>query len=147
MRGILVAVSILIQVSVGACAQENDLAATEAIDDAVGRLDEAFEARDAEGVKALMTADHVAVSPYYGTPQSVDQVIATLPDLKIKQTNLSEPTVTLLGPESAMRTLTAKLEGTFADKPISDKVFITSVLAKQDGKWVERFYQVTNLAP
>jgi len=146
MRRLLIAVSMLIYVVSGASAQTADMATVEAIDDIVGRLDEAFEARNATAAKALMTADHIAVTPYYGTPQSVDQVIATLADYKIEQTDLSQPTVSLLGPDSAMRTWTAKLEGTFADKAVSDTVFITSILIKQDGKWLERFYQVTTLA-
>lgn len=147
MRGLLIAVSLLICASVGACAQDSDVATIEAVDDVVGRLDEAFEAQDAATIKSLMTPGHLAVTPFYSTPQSVDELLATLADYKIKQTELSEPTVTLLGPGSAMRTLTAKLEGTFADKPISENVFITAIVVKQGGKWRERLYQVTRLAP
>ncbi|MHA1518353.1 MAG: nuclear transport factor 2 family protein [Alphaproteobacteria bacterium] len=146
MRALLIAVSFLIFAGVGACAQENKVAAIEAVDDVVGKLDKAFEAQDAEAVKALMTADHVAVTPYYGTPRSVDDVIASLPDLKYQQTDLSEPQVVLLGPNAAMRTLTAKAEGSFKGKSFSDKVFITSIVVKQNGKWLEKFYQVTRLA-
>ena len=146
MRALLIATSMLIYVASGAAAQTAEVATVEAIDDVVGRLDEAFEARDEAAAKALMTADHIAVTPYYGAPQSVDQVLATLADYKIKQTDLSEPTVALLGPDSAMRTLTAKLEGTFAGRAVSGTVFITSILVKRDGKWLERFYQATTLA-
>ncbi len=126
---------------------EDNVAVMEAIDDIVGTLDEAFENRDAKTIKALMTADHVAVLPYRATPQSVEELITTLPDLKIKQTDLGEPSVVFLGPESAMRTLTAKLEGEFKGKLLDSKVFATSILVKQDGKWRESFYQVTTLAP
>lgn len=129
-----------------ACAQDG-VAAIEDIDNAVAKLDEAFEARDAAAVKALMTEDHLAVTPYYSGPVTADDVVASLSAYKIKQTDLSEPKVVLLGSDHAMRTLTAKLDGTFADEPISDKVFITSILVKQNGKWLEQFYQVTALAP
>ena len=147
MRTLLVAVSMLTYVAVGACAQDTDVSAVEAIDSAVGALDEAFEAQNVEAARALMTEDHLAVTPYYGEPQTIEQIIATLSDYKIKQTNLSEPAVALLGPDSAMRTLTAKLEGTFRNQVVSGTVFITSILVKQDGKWLERFYQVTSIAP
>jgi len=147
MRKLLTALSFLIFVSVGGCNQPSDVATIEAVDNAAAELDQAFETQDATAIKALITPDHVAVTPYYGTPHSVAELIDTLPDLKYKQTNLSEPKVVLLGPDIAMRTLTAKLDGTFKDKPISHKVFITSILVKQDGKWLERFYQVTHLAP
>ncbi len=88
------------------------------------------------------------MTPYYGAPRSVAEVIEALPDLKYGQTDLSEPRGVLLGPDAAMRTVTAKLDGSFKGKPIEDhKVFITAILVKQDGKWLERFYQVTHLAP
>jgi ketosteroid isomerase-like protein len=154
MRLTIAALSLLIVLVVGACdqagnvtAKGDDVETIEAVDNAVAELDESFEAQDAAKIKTLMTPDHVAVTPYYGAPQSVDDQIASLSDLKYAQTNLGEPAVTLLGPGVAMRTLTAKLEGKFKDKPISHKVFITSILTKQDGQWLERFYQVTHLAP
>ena len=75
----------------------------EAIDDAAGRLDEAFE------------------------------------------TNLSEPAITLLGSEAAMRRFTAKLEGTYKGKPLTGTVYVTQIMVMGDGKWLERFYQVTQL--
>ena len=147
MRIFLAALSFLILTATVACTQSGDVATVEAVDNAAAKLDEAFEAQDAAAIKALMTSDHVAVTHYYGEAQSVDEQIASLPDLKYKQTNSSEPAVTLLGPDVALRTLTAKLDGTYKEKPISGDVFITSTLVKQNGKWLERFYQVTHLAP
>lgn len=151
MRTLLAALSFAILVMTAACSpspSDGDVATIEAVDNAVAELDEAFEAQDAATIKALMTPDHVAVTPYYGAPRSVAEVIETLPDLKYDQTDLSEPTVVLLGTDAAMRTVTAKLDGSFKGKPIEfHTVFITAILIKQDGKWLERFYQVTHLAP
>lgn len=123
------------------------LADVEAIDNVVGQLDEAFAKQDADTLKTLMTEDHVGILPNRRGPESVEQMIAGLPKTKIKQTDLSEPTVVFLGLDSAMRTLTAKFEGTYEGKPLDSKVFITSIMTKTDGKWRERFYQVTSLAP
>jgi hypothetical protein len=39
------------------------------------------------------------------------------------------------------------VDGTFKGEAFSEKVFITSILAKQNGKWLEQFYQATRLAP
>jgi ketosteroid isomerase-like protein len=146
MPKLLAVLSFLIFAALAGCSQD-EVAKIEAIDNAVGELDAAFEAQDAKAVKALMTADHLSVTPYYGTPQSVDEVLASLPELKYAQTDLSEPKVVLLECDSAMRTLTAKIEGSFKGEPFSEKVFITSILTRQDGKWLEQFYQVTKLAP
>ncbi|MGH6737116.1 MAG: nuclear transport factor 2 family protein [Methyloceanibacter sp.] len=126
-------------------ARGDDVATIEAVDNAAAQLDEAFEAQNAEAIKALMTPDHVAVTHYYGAPQSAVEQIASLPDLKYQQTNLTEPTVTLLGPDAAMRTFTARLDGTFKGKPLTGKVFVTAIMVKRDGKWLEQFYQVTEL--
>ncbi len=142
----LAALSTLVFLLLGVCAQD-ELAAIKEIDNVVAKLDEAFQKHDVEAAKALMTSDHVAVTPYYSGPQSFDEVVATLADYDIKQTDLSEPEVVMMGSNHAMRTLTAKLEGSFKDQSISDKVFITSILVKQDGEWLEHFYQVTSFAP
>lgn len=142
----LAALLTVVLLSFPASAQDN-VAAIEAIDDLVAKLDAAFETGDEQAIVALTTDDHVSVTPYYGTPQSLKEVIQTLPDLKIDQTDLSEPTVVFLGPDSAMRTLTAKVEGTYGPNKVSQKLFITSILRKQDGSWLESFYQATALAP
>lgn len=146
MSKLFAVLALLIFVALAACSRD-EVAEIEAIDNAVGELDAAFEAQDAKAVKALMTADHLSVTPYYGAPQSVDEVLASLPDLEYEQTDLSGPKVVLLECDTAMRTLTAKVEGTFKGEPFSDKVFITSILVREDGKWLEQFYQVTKLAP
>lgn len=146
MPKLLAALSALIFVALASCTQD-DVARTETIDNVVAQLDAAFEAQNVNAAKALMTPDHLSVTPYYGTPQSVDEVLASLPDLKYAQTDESEPKVVLLGDDAAMRTLTAKVDGTFEGEPFSYKVFITAILVRQNGKWLERFYQVTRLAP
>lgn len=142
----LAVLSTLVFLLLTACVQD-ETADVEAIDDVVARLDEAFQEHNLEAAKTLMTSDHIAVTPYYSGPQSFEEVVATFSEYKIKQTNLSAPEVQLLGSDYAMRTWTAKLEGAFKDRTISDKVFITSVMVKQDGKWLEKFYQVTAFAP
>jgi ketosteroid isomerase-like protein len=151
MRAPMTVILLTLLTTLTACDQarkeSDDVAAIEAIDDAVGELDEAFESQDAATIKGLMTSDHIAVTHYYPAPLSVDEQIASLPDLKYDQTTLTQPTVTQLSPDIAMRTLTAKLDGSYKGNPISGEVFITSIMTKQGGKWLEQFYQVTSLEP
>jgi ketosteroid isomerase-like protein len=146
MPKLLAAFSAVILIALTSCTQD-DVARTETIDNVVAQLDAAFEAQNVNAAKALMTPDHLSVTPYYGAPKSVDEALASLPDLKYEQTDESEPKVVLLGDDAAMRTLTAKVDGTFKGEPFSYNVFITAILVKQNGKWLERFYQVTRLAP
>jgi hypothetical protein len=56
---------------------------------------------------------------------------------------VSNVKVSLLGDDAALRTFTADLKGSFKGKPLPAKVFATEILVKREGKWIERFYQVT----
>jgi hypothetical protein len=118
-----------------------------AINAASAALDDAFERQSAEDIKRMMTADHIAVTPYYGSPQTAAQQIASLPELKYEQTITGEVKVDVLGPDAGMRTFTARLDGTYKGDPIPPYVFVTSIMVRQDGMWREKFYQVTALQP
>jgi hypothetical protein len=123
--------------------QAGDAETIAEINTAAAALDAAFEKRDEAAVKRLMTADHMAVTPYYDDPQSVDEQIASLPKLKYKQTNLSEAAVALLGADAALRTFAAELNGTFQGRPIPRRVFVSALWVKGESGWQEKFYQVT----
>ena len=75
------------------------------------------------------------------------QQIASLPELKYKQTNTGDVKVVVLGPDAGMRTFTARLDGTYKGKTIPSDVFVTSIIVREDGQWREKFYQVTALQP
>ena len=128
-------------------ARAGDAETIAAINAASAALDDAFERQSAEDIKRMMTADHVAVTPYYGAPQSAAEQIASLPELKYKQTNIGDVKVDVLGPDTGMRTFTARLDGTYQGKPIPSPAFVTSIMAREDGQWRERFYQVTAMQP
>jgi hypothetical protein len=128
-------------------ANAGEPATVAAINAASAALDDAFERQSAEDIKRMVTADHLAVTPYYDTPQTAAQQIASLPELKYKQTNTGEVKVVVLGPDAGMRTFTARLDGTFKGKTIPPDVFVTSIMVREDGQWREKFYQVTALQP
>ena len=129
-------------------AQSNEVEIVTAINAAAGTLDEAFLAGDAEGIRSMMTEDHVAVTPYYDGPQSVDDEIASLTDLTgYNQTIVGEVSVALLAPDVALRTFVADLEGSFKGKSLAARVFVNETLVKRNELWIERFYQVTTLPP
>jgi ketosteroid isomerase-like protein len=128
-------------------ANAGEPATVAAINAASAALDDAFERQSAEDIKRMMTADHIAVTPYYETPQTAAAQIASLPELKYKQTNTGEVKVVVLGPDAGMRTFTARLDGTYKGKTIPPDVFVTSIMVREDGQWREKFYQVTALQP
>lgn len=118
-----------------------------AIDKAAAALNAAFEKDDVATIKTLTTPDHIAITPYYDGPQSLDDQAASLPDLEHRHTIVGDVSTTLLGPDAALRSFTAELEGRFKGRPLPRRVFIGSIWVKQNGAWVEKFYQVTALRP
>jgi ketosteroid isomerase-like protein len=128
-------------------AHAGDAETIAAVNKASATLDAAFESRNAEAIKAMMTPDHEAVTPYYDGPQSVAAQIESLPDLKYEQTIVGETRVELLGADAAMRTFEARLDGTYKGKIIPPRAFVTSIMVKEDGTWREKFYQVTAMTP
>ena len=116
-----------------------------AINASSNALDEAFAKRDVEAIKSLMTPDHVSVTPYYDGPQSVADQIASLSELDYGQTIVGKPSIVLLSPDVALRTFIADLKGSFKGKPLPTRAFVNETLVKRDGKWIERFFQITTL--
>jgi ketosteroid isomerase-like protein len=129
-------------------AQSNEAEIITAINAASDTLDEAFVAGDAEGIRSMMTEDHIAVTPFYDGPQSVDEQIASMSDLTgYNQTVVGEVSVSLLAPDVALRTFVADLEGSYKGNPLPARVFINETLVKRNELWLERFYQITTLTP
>ena len=147
MRKLILSILAFVLAAGIAGANAGEPATVAAINAASAALDDAFERQSAEDIKRMMTADHIAVTPYYETPQTVAQQIASLPELKYKQTNTGEVKVVVLGPDAGMRTFTARLDGTYKGKTIPPDVFVTSIMVREDGQWREKFYQVTALQP
>ena len=146
MRMLAAMVSLMILAATGLVeARAGDAETIEAINEAAAALDRAFEKQDVETVKTLMTPDHIAVTPCYLGPQTVTDQVDSLPDLKYRQTNLGEVTVSLFGSDAALRSFSAELDGTFKGKPIPRRVFISEIWVKGEGGWAEKFYQVTAL--
>jgi ketosteroid isomerase-like protein len=146
-RKLILSVLTFVLVAGIASANAGEPATVAAINAASAALDDAFERQSAEDIKRMMTADHIAVTPYYETPQTVAQQLASLPELKFKQTNTGEVKVVVLGPDAGMRTFTARLDGTYKGKTVPADVFVTSIMVREDGQWREKFYQVTALQP
>lgn len=106
-------------------------------------LDQAFEKQDVQTIMSLMTADHIAVTRYYGRPFNVEEQIASLNELKFSQEMVGEPQVSVFANDIALRTFMAKEKGSFEGKDIPEDVFVAQLMVKQEGVWRERFYQVT----
>jgi ketosteroid isomerase-like protein len=146
MRRSAAALILILLASAGpSSAQAPDAETIAAINASSNALDGAFAARDIDKIRSLMTPDHVTVTPYYDGPQSVDDQIASLPELDYGETIIGEPSVVLLSPDVALRTFVADLNGSFMGKSLPARAFVNETLIRQDGKWIERFFQITAL--
>lgn len=146
MRKMAFALLLTVVIAGGSDALRADNAAeVTAINASSNALDDAFERQDAGKIRSLMTPDHLAVTSYYSKPMDFDEVMATLGDLRMDQTITSKVVVTLLGRDAAIRTFIVDMKGTYKDKPLAPRMFITETLVKRDGKWLERQYQATPL--
>lgn len=128
----------------GADARGEDSAVKE-VKEAIGALNKAFAKRDADAARRLMTADHVAVTAYYGGPQTRDEQLKSLPDLKLTEYSAGKLKVTLLGKDAALVTYPLAVKGTFQGKPVPARSFTSAVWVKRGGRWLETFYQETPL--
>lgn len=147
MRSLVVVLSLVVMIAGTALfeAEAGDTETIAAINASSNALDDAFSKGDVETIKKLMTPNHITVTPYYDGPQTVQDQLDSLSDLDWSQTIVGDVDVSLLGPDAALRTFTADLKGTFEGKALPARVFVTEVLVKQDGEWIERLYQVTTL--
>ena len=120
-------------------------AAVREVEKAVGMLNEAFVKQDAAAIGRLMTADHVAVTGYYGGPQTRAQQLKSLKDLKLTGHTPGKVGVKLLGKDAALVTYPVTLKGTFRGRAVPARNFVCSVWLRRGGQWRQTFYQETPL--
>src|SRR5438046_741585 len=78
----------------------SDDALIQDVEQAVAALNKAFVKQDAAAIRGLLTTDHLAVTAYYGDPQTVGEELKSLPDLKPTEYTAGEMKVTPLGPDA-----------------------------------------------
>jgi ketosteroid isomerase-like protein len=120
--------------------------AVKEVEKALASLNEAFAKQDAAAIKRLTTADHVAVTGYYGGPQTRDEQLKSLKDLKLTEYAAGKVTVKLLGKDAALVTYPLTLKGTFQGKAVPARNFASAVWVRREGRWREAFYQETPLS-
>lgn len=115
------------------------------IEKALGVLNQAFAKGDPRAISALMTDDHVAITPYYGGPQTRDEQIKSLPALKLEEYKPGKTKVRMLGEDTALVTYELAMKGAYKGKPVAARSYASAVWVRHGGKWLEAFYQETAL--
>lgn len=124
-----------------AAADDSSVAAE--IKAAMFKLNDAFATQDVNTIESMVTPDHLGVSSYYGRPLDTEEQIDTIGDFKAEYFDFTDPVVTVLGPNAAQITFENSFRGTFEDKPLPPRVFVSEIWLKQDGKWLQQLYQET----
>lgn len=143
MKGKLLAL-VAVGTLIGSSARGDD-AAVEEVKKAITALNKAFETGNADELRRLMSEDHLAVTPYYGGQRSRDEQIKTLPQLKLTKYAPDNLKVTLVSKDVALVTYNLMMEGTYKERPMMPRNMASALWVKQDGKWIERYYQETAL--
>ena len=138
--GLLAAVLAIAATAPAPADEAADIAAIEAQRTALGQ---AYETGDADAIRGLMTPDQRSVTFVYDGPQTVDEQVATLKDLKVEVYDAIPPTVEMLGPDAALVTTEQSYRGTYKGNPLPGRVFVSEVWVRVDGKWLQKFYQET----
>ena len=115
---------------------------TKEVKAAADALNAAFETRDAKTIRALMTPDHLAVTPYAGKQRVKDQ-IRTLPVLKYEKYSAGPMSMKVINDNCVLVTYALQLKGTYQGKPLPSKSLVASLWVKNGGKWQELHYQET----
>jgi len=130
--------------AVGLLLGAEDQAAKE-VEKALTALNEAFQGRDPDKVKALMTKDHVAVTSYYEGPLDRAGQLKSLPDIQLTEYAAGKLKVVPLTKDAFLVTYPLAVKGNYKGKELPAKVFASAVWVRRDGKWLEAFYQETPL--
>ncbi|MET0667266.1 MAG: hypothetical protein ABWZ01_02020 [Methyloceanibacter sp.] len=68
-------------------ARTDDAATIAAINASSNALDDAFTKKDVDTIKALMTPDHITVTPYYDGPQTVEDQLDSASTIGAKRSS------------------------------------------------------------
>ncbi len=109
---------------------------------AADTLNAAFETHDAKTIRALMTPDHLAITPYAGKQRVKDQ-IRTLPVLKYEKYSAGPMSINVVNDNFVLLTYTLELKGTYQGKLMPSRCLAASLWVRNDGKWRELHYQET----
>ncbi len=112
-------------------------------------LNRAVERADSRALRSMTTADHVCVAAANGEDaQRRRPLYERVKDpgfQGFRRRTLSEVAIDELAPGLAMQRFEAALEGKAGGKALPERVAVTILWQRRDGRWLERFYQHTPL--
>jgi hypothetical protein len=119
--------------------------AADEVERSVRSIQAAFDKKDRETLRGLMTEDHVSIMTFDHT-SNAGELMKSLPDYNFSEYKISEQRIKLLTQEVALASHHATIKGTYKEKEVPSPVHVTTIWLKRGGKWLEAFYQETPLS-
>jgi hypothetical protein len=94
---------------------------------------------------SVLSPDFVAVEEDGKGPRGRQTAIDEVNTLTLNNYHLSDFKVKPLGPDAALVTYTADVDGSVSGQPLKAKLFVSEAWARQNGKWLSTYYQETAL--
>ena len=116
--------------------------AAKELEKSVRQLNDAFVTRDADVLKKLMTADHVAITPYAGK-EELDKQIKALPNYKVEKYSTEDMKSQAVGKNTVLFTYIVNYKGTYKGKAMPERSIVSSLWVMRDGRWQQVLYQET----
>lgn len=110
---------------------------------AQSRLDTAFANADPDEIREMVTSDHVAVTPYYPGPTSIDGQIAALAGTEFDFLGEENRQIFELSDSVVLITQEKLYTGSRGGVPMPSRVAVAAIWVQIDGKWLQRYYQET----
>ncbi|MEM9471075.1 MAG: nuclear transport factor 2 family protein [Pseudomonadota bacterium] len=117
------------------------------IQEAIDEIGAAFARQDFDEIKTFFAPDHLVVTTYTGVSPVSEYLPDAIENLDIRSAKVEDHQLVKLGPGVYMRTYYVENQGTFHGKTLPQRVLATQIWVQRDGKWVQRLYQETPLAP
>lgn len=111
--------------------------------EAQAQLDDAFAQGDPAAIRAMMTPDHVAVTPFNPTEADLDTQMANLAKADYAFTSLENQQTFQLADNVVLVTQEKLYDGTYDGRPLPSKVLVSAIWVEVDGNWLQRYYQET----
>jgi hypothetical protein len=103
--------------------------------------------RDTEGYKALHATNFFTVSGQGVADRFRSEASALDPGVRFDRYDLSRYAVTRVGPDSVFVTYSVQASGSDHGRPFVMDSYATSLWMKQNGRWLNVFYQATPATP
>lgn len=118
-----------------------------AVQKAIDEIGAAFARQNFDEIRTFFAPDHLVVTTYTGVSPVSEYLPDAIKNLDIQSARVEDHQLVKLGQGVYMRTYFVENKGTFHGKALPRRVLATQIWVQRDGRWVQRLYQETPLAP